>query len=96
MAWLGDAVLEGKTKNFYRNGWRLKMTSVSGLRSHCFHKNAHWTPGILSVPRCILSKGHARIRTTPSTSCTSYTLSGLVAGGSITAPVAMSKREPWH
>jgi hypothetical protein len=32
----------------------------------------------------------------PSTSCTSYTLSGSVAGPLITAPVVMSNREPWH
>lgn len=32
----------------------------------------------------------------PSTSCTSRTLSAWVAGPLITAPVAMSNREPWH
>lgn len=32
----------------------------------------------------------------PSISCTSYTLSGRVAGPLITVPVVTSKREPWH
>ena len=32
----------------------------------------------------------------PSTSCTGYTLRLLVAGPFMTAPVAMSNREPWH
>jgi hypothetical protein len=32
----------------------------------------------------------------PETSWTSYTLSDLVAGPSITAPVVISNLEPWH
>lgn len=42
------------------------------------------------------TKDHSRIRTLPSSSCTSYTVRAFVAGPLITAPDVMSNREPWH
>jgi len=36
------------------------------------------------------------MRTLPSTTCISYTLSGRDAGPLTTAPVVMSNSEPWH
>ena len=89
MGWVDAARLEERRMKAPTRG-SFASGAEQGRETGYFRNNARLDdPGVSA-------KGYALIRTLPSTSCTSYTLSALIAGPLIAAPVAMSKREPWH